>query len=128
MVLYFVSRPKLSRPGEAKTTRRVVWEFIHGAGGRSAIALGFVNISLGVFLALAHFLIWCVWFAYLGFILLAHFIAEIVLTYRRKREASLARRIAVANKYIIKAQNLEVEKNEFNTSMEDPLTPRQKNM
>ena len=44
--------------------------------GRVALALGLVNISLGVFLGLAHIIVWAVWFAYLCLALLIYFVAE----------------------------------------------------
>ena len=64
------SRPLPARlPKQAATLHRV-WKAVHSLGGYSCLALGAVNVSLGVFLAASHRAIWISWFVYLGVVVL----------------------------------------------------------
>jgi hypothetical protein len=88
--------------GERKTLRRAVWEFTHHFLGHGAIYLGLANICLGIFLAMATQIIWIVWFAYLGFLLIAHVVAEMIRQYRWHHgnlEENL--KLSTVNKYVI---------------------------
>ena len=69
------SRPHLPEAGETKSVKRVVWEFVHKYNGRGALILALFNISLGVFLAVTSLLLWSLWFAYLGVLVLVYFFA-----------------------------------------------------
>ena len=65
---YFIftcSRPHRPEQGEKTPLKRRIWELFHHNIGRVAVALALVNISLGVFLALAHTAVWALWFVYL---------------------------------------------------------------
>ena len=50
---------------------------LHKDGGRIALMLGLVNISLGVFFINASIYIWGAWFAYLALLVLVYLIAEV---------------------------------------------------
>lgn len=62
------SCPLPSRYPKQAATLHQVWKVAHSVGGYSCLALGAVNISLGVFLADAHRAIWITWFVYLAII------------------------------------------------------------
>ena len=98
--IYF-RRPHPPKPEERKTIRRFLWEFIHAFLGRCGIGLGLANICLGVFMAHSHFIIWVTWFAYLGFVLLCNFIAEIAYNRRRLSVKKLNSDVSQAQ-YIVK--------------------------
>jgi hypothetical protein len=50
------------------------------------LALGFVNISLGVFLAVLPLPVWIIWYIYLGFLVLVLLGMEIVSLLRRGKD------------------------------------------
>lgn len=54
-------------PKKAATLHRI-WKAVHTVGGYSCLALGAVNVSLGVFLADSHRAIWITWFVYIGIV------------------------------------------------------------
>ena len=53
------------------------WRLSHRFLGLLVLALGFTNISLGVFLAVLPLAVWIIWYIYLGFILLAILLLEV---------------------------------------------------
>ena len=55
----------------------MVWEVCHRLLGRGALLLALVQISLGVFLAVSHKIVWATWFGYVGVIVLFYIIAEL---------------------------------------------------
>jgi hypothetical protein len=59
------------------------WRIGHRILGSLIIALGFVNISLGVFLAVLPLPVWIIWYIYLGFLVLIVLGLEIVSLFRR---------------------------------------------
>ncbi|XP_069132521.1 kelch domain-containing protein 4-like [Argopecten irradians] len=71
-------RGKRPDVGETRSTRRKIWELIHHFSGRVAVLLALVNISLGVFFAVARTAVWALWYAYFAFLLVVVLIAEIV--------------------------------------------------
>ena len=71
------SRPAEPQEGEKKKLWRKIWEISHKFTGRTALILGLINISLGMFLSLASKALWITWFAYLGMVIIAYVIAEI---------------------------------------------------
>ncbi|XP_062595774.1 uncharacterized protein LOC134257148 [Saccostrea cucullata] len=71
-------RPHRPEEGEKKTLKRRIWELFHHNIGRVAVALALVNISLGVFLALAHTAVWALWFVYLIIIILVFLFFELL--------------------------------------------------
>ena len=70
-------RPHKPNLGEVKSIRRLVWEVIHKNLGRFTLVFAIVQISLGVFLAVAHTGVWATWFGYVCFLVLAYIVAEI---------------------------------------------------
>ena len=54
------------------------WRIAHRILGSLILALGLVNISLGVFLAVLPLPVWIIWFIYLGFLVLILIGMEIV--------------------------------------------------
>jgi hypothetical protein len=54
------------------------WRLVHRILGSLVVALGLVNISLGVFLAVLPLPVWIIWYIYLGFLLLILVGMEIV--------------------------------------------------
>ncbi|ESO95345.1 hypothetical protein LOTGIDRAFT_232041 [Lottia gigantea] len=81
-------RPNKQQPDETKSFRRRFWEFFHHFGGRLALVLALVNISLGVFLAVVAPLLWILWFAYLGFLILVYAIVECVRSLKGRSRSS----------------------------------------
>jgi hypothetical protein len=59
--------------GRPKTRARAYWEFLHKNSGRLAIALGLINILLGMYLILAPRAVWIVYlcFVFVGFCIFA---------------------------------------------------------
>ena len=60
------------------------WRLGHRILGALVLALGLVNISLGVFLAVLPLAVWIIWFIYLGFLVLILLGMEIVALLRRR--------------------------------------------
>ena len=60
-----------------------LWTYLHRLFGRLALVLGVVNISLGVFVALARRAIWITWYVYLGVVVVALVVGEAVRAKRR---------------------------------------------
>ena len=58
-------------------SRYFVWRRLHTVFGGGGIGLGLVNVSLGLFLAHSHYIIWIVWYSYLGLLILCHLLARI---------------------------------------------------
>ncbi|CAF5214593.1 unnamed protein product, partial [Rotaria magnacalcarata] len=53
------------------------WSIIHRILGAIVLSLGFVNISLGVFLAVLPLPVWIVWFVYMSLLVIILVIMEI---------------------------------------------------
>ena len=85
LLIFVYSRPPRPTEGEGRTWRRKIWEFIHHFGGRIAVLLALTNISLGVFFAVAHKVVWIIWYVYLGILVLVFIMAEIVQECLRDR-------------------------------------------
>lgn len=68
---------------------RACWEIWHKWSGRVVLLCGIVNITLGLFLAVAPSLVWILWLAYVGMWLVIFIVAEIV---KRPFEKELRRR------------------------------------
>ncbi len=60
-----------------------IWRIGHRILGSLVLALGLVNISLGVFLAVLPLPVWIIWYIYLGFLVLILIGMEIVALVRR---------------------------------------------
>eukprot|EP00112_Aurelia_sp_Birch-Aquarium-sp1_P010575 Seg2253.7 transcript_id=Seg2253.7/GoldUCD/mRNA.D3Y31 product="Cytochrome b561 DM13 and DOMON domain-containing protein" protein_id=Seg2253.7/GoldUCD/D3Y31 len=80
-----IFRPAEPKEGEKKKLWRKIWEISHKFTGRTALLLGLINISLGMFLSLASKALWITWFAYLGIIIIAYVIAEIWIRKKSKK-------------------------------------------
>lgn len=106
--LLLLSRPREPNGREHKPARRVVWQFIHSALGHSAVWLALCNICLGVYLILAHTVIWIVWYAYLGLLVLVFAISEWVSTYRNRRAARLSTQRSSSRKYVLHSDNTSI--------------------
>lgn len=59
------------------------WRIGHRILGALILALGFTNISLGVFLAVLPLAVWIIWFIYLGFFFFILIGMELVALARR---------------------------------------------
>lgn len=59
-----------------------LWRIGHRILGLLVLALGFVNISLGVFLAVLPLPVWIIWYIYFGFLVLTLIGLEIVAMMR----------------------------------------------
>lgn len=59
------------------------WRIGHRILGALVLALGFTNISLGVFLAVLPLAVWIIWFIYLGFFFFILLGMELVALVRR---------------------------------------------
>lgn len=71
-------RPHRPAEGEKTPLKRRIWELVHHNIGRVAVALALINISLGVFLALAHKAVWVLWFIYLIVVILVFVFFELL--------------------------------------------------
>lgn len=71
-------RPHRPAEGEKIPLKRRIWELFHHNIGRVAVALALINISLGVFLALAHTAVWALWFVYLIVVILVFVYFELL--------------------------------------------------
>ena len=58
--------------------------------GRTVLLGGIINITLGLFLAVAPSLVWILWLAYVGLWIVIFFVAEIV---KRPFEKALRKRV-----------------------------------
>ncbi|XP_060068247.1 uncharacterized protein LOC132548400 [Ylistrum balloti] len=79
-------RGKRPEKGEIKTLRRKIWEILHHFSGYIAIVLAVVNISLGLFFAIAKTEIWSLWYSYLALLLIFILIAEILCWVKKKEK------------------------------------------
>ncbi len=70
-------RPHKPEDGAEKTTKRFIWEFLHKNIGRLALLIAIVQISMGLFLALAHTAIWALWYAYVILLIICYIVAEV---------------------------------------------------
>jgi hypothetical protein len=59
------------------------WRIIHRILGSIVLALGLINISLGVFLAVLPTPVWIIWYIYFGILIIILFILEILAYVRR---------------------------------------------
>lgn len=73
-----LARPHRPAEGEKTPLKRRIWELFHHNIGRVAVALALINISLGVFLALAHRAVWALWFVYLIVVILVFVFFELL--------------------------------------------------
>jgi len=60
------------------------WRIVHWILGSIVLALGLVNISLGVFLAVLPLPVWVIWYIYLSILIIILFLLEIRLFARRR--------------------------------------------
>lgn len=74
------------------------WRLAHRSLGALVLALGFVNISLGVFLAVLPLPVWIIWYIYLGFLVLILVGMEIVQFIRGDRGKKSTRSSSFAGK------------------------------
>jgi hypothetical protein len=58
------------------------WRIIHRILGSIVLALGIINISLGVFLAVLPLPVWVIWYIYMSILVIVIFAMEFV-AYRR---------------------------------------------
>ena len=83
MIVWFLfSRPAEPKEGEKPKLWRRIWQISHKFTGRLSLLLALINISLGLFVSLAHKAIWITWFVYIGVVVVAYIVAEI---YSRKQ-------------------------------------------
>lgn len=73
-----LARPHRPSEGEKTPLKRRIWELFHHNIGRVAVALALINISLGVFLALANTAVWALWFVYLIVVILVFVFFELL--------------------------------------------------
>lgn len=73
-----LARPHRPAEGEKTPLKRRIWELFHHNIGRVAVALALINISLGVFLALAYTAVWALWFVYLIVVILVFVYFELL--------------------------------------------------
>uniref|UniRef100_A0A8W8NHS3 Cytochrome b561 domain-containing protein n=1 Tax=Magallana gigas TaxID=29159 RepID=A0A8W8NHS3_MAGGI len=70
-----LARPRLPSEGEKTPFKRRILELFHHNIRRVAVALALINISLGVFLALA---VWALWFVFLIVVILVFVFFELL--------------------------------------------------
>ena len=76
---------------------RAFWEIWHRWSGRLVLLCGVINITLGLFLAVAPYLVWILWLAYVGLWLVIFIVAEIVKRPFEKELRKRARKPIVYN-------------------------------
>ena len=59
-LFYFLSRPH-AKEGKKKKKRRICWEWYHKIMGVAGILIGFIQITLGVFLIISPLGVWITW-------------------------------------------------------------------
>ena len=72
------SRPRVKRERKKKSTYRIFWEYYHKISGVFTIILGFLQVTLGLFLVIPPVAVWAVWIAIFGLWVLAILLHEIV--------------------------------------------------
>lgn len=60
------------------------WRIIHRILGSLVLALGLINISLGVFLAVLPLAVWVVWYVYMSILVIIIFLLEILACFRHR--------------------------------------------
>ena len=81
--------PKAHRTsGPKQSSDSSTWRWSHRCLGALVLALGFVNISLGVFLAVLPLPVWIIWYIYLGFLVLILVGMELVAFFRDSEKKS----------------------------------------
>lgn len=76
------------RSKKQKSADNASWRYAHTGLGALVLALGFVNISLGVFLAVLPLPVWIIWFIYLGFLVLILVGTELAAAFTGKKGKS----------------------------------------
>ena len=59
-LFHFCSRPH-AKEGKKKKKRRICWEYYHKIMGVAGILIGFIQITLGVFLIISPLGVWITW-------------------------------------------------------------------
>jgi hypothetical protein len=77
-VLNGIARPRVKRERKKKSVYRVFWEFYHKISGLFTIILGFIQITLGLFLVIPPLVVWAVWIGIFGLWMIAFLLHEIV--------------------------------------------------
>lgn len=85
----FFSRPH-KHPDGTRTTGRLIWELFHKNVGRLGLILALINITLGLFLAVAPVAAWAVWFALLGTFVILYLAMEVRLQLGKKNTKTAA--------------------------------------
>jgi hypothetical protein len=75
------------------------WRIIHRLLGSLVLALGLINISLGVFLAVLPLPVWVIWYIYMSFLVLI-LIAMEILAFRRQGGAGKGGSLKLTGKKI----------------------------
>lgn len=83
------SRPHKHADG-TRTTGRLIWELFHKNVGRLGLILALINITLGLFLAVAPVEAWAVWFALLVTFVILYVAMEIRLQLGKKNTKTAA--------------------------------------
>ena len=71
-------RPRVKRERKKKSAYRIFWEYYHKISGVFTIILGFLQVTLGLFLVIPPVAVWVVWIAIFGLWVLAILLHEIV--------------------------------------------------
>jgi len=87
--MFFCSRPHKKADG-TRTRGRFIWELFHKNVGRLGLILALINITLGLFLAVAPVEAWAVWFALLGTFVLLYLAMEVRLQLGKKSTKTAA--------------------------------------
>ena len=87
--MFGFSRPHKHADG-TRTTGRFIWEIFHKNVGRICLILALINISLGLFLAVAPVEAWAVWFALLGTFVILYVVMEVRLQLGKKSTKTAA--------------------------------------
>lgn len=73
------SQYKISQEGlnQVQSVGIHAWRIVHRLMGSLILALGLVNVSLGVFLAVLPLPVWVVWFVYMSLLVITLVVVEI---------------------------------------------------
>lgn len=89
LCMFVFSRPHKHEDG-TRTTGRFIWEIFHKNVGRLGLILALINITLGLFLAVAPVAAWAVWFALLGTFVILYVAMEVRLQLGKKNTKTAA--------------------------------------
>ena len=104
----FSRHPKPEADG-SKTLKRRLWEIVHRLGGRTALLLAMINITLGLALAEASPPVWTAWQVYFIWLGCSYLCAEVGRFAYKKLKVDVVGGVACTEKCDRRAKSRESE-------------------